>query len=322
MPRYRDRLPQLKGGLFLTDGGLETTLIFHEGVDLPMFASFDVLKSRDGERRLRQYYRTYSEIARRARAGLILESVTWRASRDWGEKLGYTSKSLTEANRRAIGMLEDIRAGFEPGTAVISGCIGPRGDGYSSKGSMGAQQAEDYHAEQVEILAATAADMICAMTLNYPEEAIGIARAARQAGMPVAISFTVETDGRLPGGQSLEETIKRVDDATDGYTSYFMVNCAHPDHFNDVLAGGGSWTERVRGLRANASRKSHAELDDAVELDAGDPQEFGALCAELVARKPGLNVLGGCCGTDHRHLEAVAGQCAPLFSRAKGAASG
>lgn len=321
MSKYRKNLPQLDGGLFLTDGGLETTLVFHDGLDLPLFAAFDQLKNEAGERRLRRYYQTYSGIAKSAGAGMILESVTWRASRDWGEKLGYSRKSLEDVNRRAIGMLEGLRAEFEPGTAVISGCIGPRGDGYNPAGAMTAREAEEYHAEQVGVLADTAADMLCAMTLNYAEEAIGIARAASKAGMPAAISFTVETDGRLPGGQSLAETIQRVDGETGGYPSYYMVNCAHPEHFDDLLSSGESWAERVKGLRANASRKSHAELDESTELDAGDPEEFGALCARLVSRMQGMNVLGGCCGTDHRHLEALAGRCAPLFGRAKAKAT-
>ncbi|HNY42028.1 MAG TPA: homocysteine S-methyltransferase family protein [Bryobacteraceae bacterium] len=322
MPKFRKSLPQLEGGLFLADGGLETTLVFHEGVELPLFAAFDQLKSEAGERRLRRYYQTYSGIAKSAGAGMILESVTWRASHGWGEKLGYTKKSLAEANRRAIGMLEEIRTEFEPGKAVISGCVGPRGDGYNPSGVMTALEAEDYHAEQVGVLAGTAADMLCAMTLNYADEAIGIARAASRAVMPVAISFTVETDGKLPGGQSLGETIHRVDDATGGYASYYMVNCAHPEHFDNVLGSGEPWAQRIKGLRANASRKSHAELDESDELDAGNPEEFGELCAGLVSKLPGINVLGGCCGTDHRHVEAVAGRCAPLFGRTKGQAAG
>ena len=322
MTRYRERLPQLNGGLFLTDGGLETTLVFHDGIELPQFASFNLLKTEAGERRLKSYYRTYADIAKRAGTGMILESVSWRASRDWGEKLGYTKKSLAEANRKSIAILEEIRQEYEPGTeAVISGCVGPRGDGYKANREMGMKEAEEYHAEQIGVLADSAADMVSAFTLSTAGEAAGIALAARKAGIPAVISFTVETDGRLPDGDGLGETIDRVDQATGGYPAYYMVNCAHPEHFEQVLASGGEWTGRIRGVRGNASRKSHAELDESTELDAGDPGEFGALNARLMRHLPGLSVLGGCCGTDHRHVEQIAAWCAPQ-GRAQGAGAG
>jgi S-methylmethionine-dependent homocysteine/selenocysteine methylase len=178
---------------------------------------------------------------------------------------------------------------------------------------MSERDAERYHREQIETFAATAADMVCATTMNYIEEAIGIAKAARRAGMPAAISFTVETDGRLPAGESLESAIQRVDAATDGYPSYYMINCAHPSHFERAL--DGAWVHKVRGVRANASRMSHAQLNDSVELDAGDPAELASDYERLKARLPNLNVMGGCCGTDHRHVEQIVRRCAPLFEQ-------
>ena len=318
MTRYRNALPQLGGDFFLTDGGIETTLIFHEGLDLPDFAAFDLLKRPEGKGALRKYYRTYAALAKRFGAGLILESATWRASADWGARLGYDEKALADANRQAIRLLEEIRDEFagDAMKVIISGCVGPRGDGYIPTQAMSEEKAEAYHREQVETFAETEADMVCAITMNYSEEAVGITRAAQRASMPVAISFTVETDGRLPTGQTLRAAIEQVDAATSGYPSYYMINCAHPTHFEHVLAEGESWAKRIRGLRANASRKSHAELNESPELDVGDPVELGMQHARLKRRLSQLNVLGGCCGTDHRHVEQIAAACLPLFQTA------
>jgi homocysteine S-methyltransferase len=317
MAKYRNALPQLDGGLFLTDGGLETTLIFLEGLDLPDFAAFTLLKTREGEAALKRYFRAYAGIAKRFSAGLILESATWRASADWGKRLGYSPEELAEANRKAIRLLEELRRehATETTRVVLSGCVGPRGDGYVPDRAMSAGEAEEFHRAQVDTFAGTEADMVCAITMNYAAEAEGVARAARAAGMPAAISFTVETDGRLPTGQPLAEAIAQVDAATSTYPAYYMINCAHPSHFESVLAQGAAWTKRVRGLRANASRQSHAELNESTTLDAGDPEELGRDYARLRRALAKLTVLGGCCGTDARHVEAIARSCAPLFGK-------
>ena len=316
MARYRHALPQLNGRLFLTDGGIETTLIFHEGLELPHFAAFHLLRTPEGTAALDRYFRTYAELARRFGAGLILESATWRASADWGDRLGYRAASLADANRRAIALLEAIRDEYESAATpvVVSGCVGPRGDGYVVDRAMTETESEQYHRPQIETFATSSADMVCAITMNYVEEAVGVARAARRAGMPVAISFTVETDGNLPTGESLAAAIERVDDRTARYPSYYMINCAHPSHFEGVLDGRASWSARLRGVRANASRMSHAELNGAATLDAGDPDELGLEYARLASRLPNLNVMGGCCGTDHRHVERIATACAPLLA--------
>ena len=315
MAQFRKALPQLSGDFFLTDGGIETTLIFLEGQELPDFAAFHLLKTGPGEAALRKYFRTYAGLAERFGTGLILESATWRASMDWSTKLGYSAKEMADANRRATSLLEEIRSEFKgkPKNVVISGCLGPRGDGYQPDKTMTAKQAETYHSSQVRVFEDSAADMVTAITMNYVEEAIGIAKAAEKAAMPVTISFTVETDGNLPTGQSLREAIEQVDSVTSRYPSYYMINCAHPTHFQHVLAKGELWTRRVRGLRANASRKSHTELNESPELDIGNPVELGAEHAELKKRLPDLNVMGGCCGTDHRHVEQIAAACSPLF---------
>lgn len=315
MNKYRNSLPQLGAGLYLTDGGIETTLIFHEGLELPDFAAFHLLQTEKGEEALRKYFQTYAEIAKRFGTGLILESATWRANKDWGSHLGYTHEMLADMNRKAIHMLEGIRNEYETEqrAVVISGCIGPRGDGYVPGNVMTAQEAEAYHWDQIETFANTAADIVTAITMNYVEEAIGIVRAAQRANIPVVISFTVETDGNLPTGQSLKSAIEQVDEATSGYPAYYMINCAHPTHFEQVVAEGGEWLGRIRGLRANASHRSHAELNEAPDLDSGNPVELGAQYASLTKHLSRLNVMGGCCGTDHRHVEQIAEACVPLF---------
>ena len=298
------RLPQLSGDLFITDGGMETTLIFKEGIDLPHFASFDLLRSEDGRRALRDYYGTYVALARDRGVGLLLDTPTWRANRDWGELLGYSEEELARANREAVQLVEELRTADGP-PIVVSGCVGPRGDGYRAEWIMTAEEAQQYHAPQVETFADSGADLASALTLNYAEEAVGIVRAASSAGLPVAVSFTVETDGRLPNGQELSAAIEQVDAQTDGAAAYFMINCAHPTHFAHVLEEGEPWLERLGGLRANASRKSHAELDESDALDDGDPEELGGQYAELRSRLPRVTVVGGCCGTDHRHIGAI-----------------
>ncbi len=311
MARYRSTLPQLDGDLFLMDGGMETTLVFHHGYELPYFAAFDLLRDQEGRGALRRYYDDYVPLAKGSGAGFILESVTWRASPDWGRKLGYSSDGLAAANRLAITMLEDVRKAYEDDatTIVISGCVGPRGDGYNPKEIMNEFEAEWYHREQIQVLAGTAADMISAMTITNIPEAIGITQAAKAVGMPVVISFTVETDGRLPAGDSLGDAIQAVDEATDGGPAYYMINCAHPTHFQDMLVAKAPWMLRIRGLRANASTKSHEELDESTELDDGSPTELGGQYRDLRRLMPWLNVLGGCCGTDHRHIAAVSDAC-------------
>jgi S-methylmethionine-dependent homocysteine/selenocysteine methylase len=309
MSADRARLPQLDGGLFLTDGGIETDLIFNDGIELPYFAAFDLLKTEAGIEALRAYFTRYLAIARANGVGFILESPTWRASSDWGAKLGYSGPALAKANARAIELMRERKSEFASVRTpiVISGCVGPRGDGYDPGALMRRDEAQAYHAQQIGVFANSGADMVTAITMTNANEAVGLARAAQAAAMPTAIAFTLETDGRLPTGQSLAEAIGEVDEATGNAPAYYMINCAHPTHFDSVLSG--PWVGRIRGIRANASRRSHAELNEAPDLDAGDPLELGAQYRALRQRHPHINVLGGCCGTDRRHVEAMCGAC-------------
>jgi homocysteine S-methyltransferase len=306
-PRYRHALPQLGEAPFLTDGGIETTLIFHEGHDLPHFAAYDLLNREGGEDALRRYFEPYVRIARERGVGIVLETPTWRANPDWAERLGHSAEQLDAFNRRAVALLDDLREELETQETpiVLSGCLGPRGDGYVVGETMTADEAAAYHGTQIEAFAAAGADLVTAITMTYADEALGVALAAQGAGLPSVISFTVETNGRLPSGQPLGEAIDEVDSRSGSSPAYYMVNCAHPSHFHDVLEPEAAWTERIRGLRANASRMSHAELDEAEELDTGNPEELAFEYVALRDRLPRLTVLGGCCGTDHRHVDAM-----------------
>lgn len=311
MTRYRNSLPQLSNATCLTDGGIETTLIFHEGLELPHFAAFHLLRDQPGRDALRKYFRTYAELAEGYKTGLVLESATWRANPDWGWKLGYSAEALAGANRKAIELLCEIRDEFEAQVTpiVISGCVGPRGDGYVAGDTMSAEEAQEYHAPQIGAFSRAAADLVTAITMTYVEEAIGIVRAARAVGMPVVISFTVETDGNLPTGEPLKQAIERVESATDRAPAYYMINCAHPMHFDHALSAGEPWLARIRGLRTNASTKSHAQLNESTDLDEGDPVQLGRQHRELLSKLTNLTVFGGCCGTDHRHVEEICKAC-------------
>jgi homocysteine S-methyltransferase len=299
-------LPQLVHGPYLTDGGLETTIVFHQGIDLVDFAAFTLLDTHDGRAALRAYYEPYLVLAEAVGSGIVLDTPTWRASADWGVRQGYDARAMIDVNQRAVDFVRDLAGEHPTVDAVLDGVVGPRGDGYVVEHRMTAAEAAGYHAPQLAAFAAAGAAMATAVTMTYAEEATGIARAAGDAGLPVVVSFTVETDGRLPSGQPLGEAIDQVDDRTGGSVAYFMVNCAHPSHFDHVLRSDQPWLGRVQGVRANASARSHAELDEATELDRGDIADLAARYIGLDQVLGGLAVVGGCCGTDHEHVAAMA----------------
>jgi S-methylmethionine-dependent homocysteine/selenocysteine methylase len=294
---------ELLSGSWVTDGGLETDLIFNHGVSLPEFAAFPLVHDAEGGTLLGRYYAGYAAIAAGAGAGLLLETPTWRASPGWGRILGYTTAALDRANRAAVALARAAADAAEVSRSRVSGCVGPRGDGYLAE-SADADEAADYHASQITSLAEGGADLVHAMTMTEPAEAIGVVRAARAANVPVAVSFTVETDGRLTDGSTLAEAVIAVETAAPA--DYYGVNCAHPTH---VLAGldGGAWQERLTFFRPNASILSHAELDVMEELDVGDMPLLVSATQSLRGQLPAVNVLGGCCGTDSRHVAALWG---------------
>jgi S-methylmethionine-dependent homocysteine/selenocysteine methylase len=313
MTLYRTALPQLHGEVFLTDGGIETSLIFDQGLDLPLFAAYPLLDTDEGRAALDRYLGPFLEVARRHGTGFVIETPTWRANADWGAQLGHDANELDRFNRLAVSRAVATResAGIDA-PVLISGLIGPRGDGYVAGDLMSVEEAATYHGAQIATFADTAADLVTAVTMTNVPEATGIVAAAAARDMPVVIGFTVETDGRLPSGDSLGEAITAVDAATDGWAAYYMVNCAHPTHFVDVLDPDAPWTARIRSVRANASTMSHDELNEAEELDSGDPEDLAARYVSLREMLPRINVVGGCCGTDHHHVAAIANALAPV----------
>ena len=307
MARYRSALPQLSGDLFLTDAGVETDLIFNHGIEIREFASHTLLPDAEGRKALQDYFRGFLTLAKETGCGYILDSVTWKAHLHWAEDLGATDEELRQANHDSIDFIAKLRDEFSSSAQpiLLNAIVGPRGDAYAPEEQLAAQEAEQYHAQQLSWLAETEIDMVTAMTFTQTDEAIGIVRAANALGLPIVVSFTVETDGNLPTGQSLASAIEQVDRETQNGAVYFMVNCAHPDHFAHVL-GDEPWARRILGIRCNASRQSHAELDECETLDDGDPVELGQQYTEIKAKMPWLNVFGGCCGSDLRHVTHIA----------------
>jgi homocysteine S-methyltransferase len=298
-------LPQLAGQPVVNDGGLETDLIYHHGADLPDFAAFPLVDNDRGRSLLLNYYRDYVDIAAKAGAAVQLDTPTWRASGDWGDRLGYSGDDLRRVNRDSVALLGRLRDESTAETFLISGCLGPRGDGYVAGETIDPDDAAAYHAPQIEAFAEAGADLVTVLTLTGTGEAIGIVRAARAADIPVAVSFTVEVDGKLPDGTPLPDAIAQVD--AEGGPDYYLVNCAHPTHIAPGLTGDEDWRLRIRGLRVNASTRSHEELDAATELDEGDPVELARAQDALRPLLPNLSLVGGCCGTDARHVAAMWG---------------
>lgn len=307
MPRYRKSLPQLSSDIFLADAGLETDLIFNHGIEIREFAAHTLLPMPQGRAAMSRYFEGFLSLANQQSTGFILDTVTWKAHRHWAEKLGATDDELKAANEDSVRFIAELRDRFSGNAKpiVLNAVIGPRGDAYRPETVISMDSAEQYFAQQLGWLAATEVDMVSALTFNQAGEAAGLAKAAGKAGLPAVISFTVETNGALPNGQSLADAITEVDAATGRYPAYYMVNCAHPDHFGGALLDA-PWARRIRGIRANASRRSHAELDAAPELDAGNPHELGQQYRALADRMPWLNVFGGCCGSDLRHVTEIA----------------
>jgi len=313
MPKQKTTLPQTRGQMFVTDGGIETHLIFNQGHDLPHFSVFQLNDSAPGRQALREYYQPYIEIARRAGQGFLFDTNTWRANPDWGALVGYDAARLHAVNMAAVRLCREVATGFEAAgvPTVVSGAMGPRRDAWQYDANMSVDEAMAYHAAQVAAFAEADADLVTAYTLTNTPEAIGIARLAEAAGLPCVLSFTLETDGRLPGGKGLGVAIAEVEAATGGSPAYYMINCVHPIHFASTIRHAGPWVDRIGGLRVNASMKSHAELDESETLDIGDWQDLAQRYQRLLPLLPNIRVIGGCCGTDHRHIGAICQHCLP-----------
>lgn len=302
--------PPFGDHMYVTDAGLETWLVFHRGIDLPAFAAYPLVDEPAGKAHLVEYFEQFAAIAAATGSGLLLETPTWRSNPEWGASLGHDLDELGRLVDASVELVDRVVERWSDGRpALVSGSVGPRGDGYVLGGTMTADEAAAYHRFQIDRMAAAGVDLVSALTIGYADEAIGVTQAAAGAGVPSVISFTVDTDGRLPSGQPLAEAIEQTD-AGGAAPAHYMVNCAHPTHFAEVL--DGAWLGRIGGIRANASALSHAELDAMETLDAGDPLDLAEHYRMLLGRLPALRVVGGCCGTDARHVAAIARACTAM----------
>lgn len=280
--------------------------MYKRGFELPEFSAFHLLNDKRSARALREYYSAFAEVAVKLGTPFIFDSLTYRASRDWGDLLGYSTSGLAEMNHKCFELYREcaIAAGLAQGDTVISGCIGPKGDAYQTNQDLTSESAETYHSEQIGTFKESGADIITALTLNTTEEAIGIARAAAKVGLPSVIAFTIEKDRKLRSGETLKQAIETVDAATVNAPAYYMINCSHPVDFGPALAVE-PWANRIRGLRANASSLDHGTLCQLGHLEEGDPDELASQYVDLRAAHPNMNVFGGCCGTDYAHVEKI-----------------
>jgi len=306
MGTQRSALPNETNRLFLTDGGTETWLIHKRGLELPYFSSFHLLNDARATEEIRSYYRSFADIAVEHGTAFIFDSLTYRASTDWGELLGYSAGALAEMNLMALELYREVahESGLADSDAIISGCIGPKGDAYEQNAALAADGAQEYHQVQVDTFKSGDVDIVTALSLSSSQEAIGIVRAAQAAGLQSAISFMVEKDHCLQSGESLQTAIETVDRATGAAAAYFMVNCAHPIDFGPALTDG-KWVSRVHGIRANSSKQEHSLLNTLGHLDEGNPEELAGEYASLKSRYPDMNVFGGCCGTDFTHVRQI-----------------
>lgn len=309
MPYDQGALPGPGQGTFLTEAGIETHMQYKRGYELPHFCLFDLMKNPKAVADLRSYHVALIEVALKHEVGAILDGVHYRTSRDWGELLGYSRQGLAEVVIQGIEFYKDLRREFETDTSPmpISGVVGPRGDAYKVGRLMSADEAEDYHSEQIETMKQAGAEFITALTFNHVDEAIGLVRAAQKLDIPVVVSFSLGADGRLKTGPAFGESIESIDAATGNATKYFMINCAHPVDFAPALENPDDWIQRLGGIRPNASSLDHGLLCQLGRLEEGNPTELAGQMAEIGERFPHINVWGGCCGTDFEHIDKIAG---------------
>ena len=305
----KKKLPQLQGRNMTCGGGFETWLQYVDGFTLRHFCAFELLNDERGVACLTDYHRKLVEAAVENGFGVINEGLHYRASRDWGELIGFSKEALEEINIRGIEFYKDFAREYDsPETPmIVGGVIGPRGDAYNVGRTPDAAEAEDYHSEQILTFKKAGADVVTAATFSSIEEATGLARAAKSADMPVVISFFVARGGKLKGGETLEEAISAVDAATESAPAYYMINCTHPSEFTPGLTDG-DWTRRLGGFMPNAVAMETLDLCKLGHLEDGDPEELGGQMADLARRFPHINVWGGCCGTDGRHIGQITRQ--------------
>lgn len=298
---------QQAGRFYLTEGGTETEFMYKHGFELPHFAMFPLLDNPKAVSRMREMFRSYLEVAAKHKVCALMGGLDYRASPDWGELLGYSAASLADANLQSIEFLREIASEYlsQIPEILIQGLIGPRGDAYERNETITANEAEDYHAVQLETLKKADVDLALAITFNNIPESVGVARAAAKIGVPLGISLTLDTTSKLSSGESLADAITMIDEETGQSPAFYSINCSHPLEFEPAI-GPGDWVKRVRGVRPNASKMDKMALCKIGHLEDGDPVELGVLCGDLARRYPHMDIWGGCCGTWDRHLDEIA----------------
>jgi len=299
--------PQKEGCLYLTEGGTETELMYKHGFELPHFAMFPLLDNPKAVSKMREMFRSYLDVAAKHEFSALMGGLDYRASPDWGELLGYSPASLSDANLQSIEFLREVAMDYSSQIPeiLIQGLIGPRGDAYERNETITENEAEDYHAVQLETLKKADVDSALAITFNNIPESVGVARAAAEIGVPLGISLTLDSNSKLRSGPSLAEAITIIDKETDQSPAYFLINCSHPLEY-ELAIEPGDWVKRIRGVRPNASKMEKIALCKIGHLEEGDPEELGTLCGDLARRYPHMDIWGGCCGTWDNHLNEIA----------------
>lgn len=302
------------GVLYLTEGGQETELMYKHGHDLPEFALYPMLDDPAAVSDLTDMYRRYLTVAAEHGFVPLMGGLDYRASPDWGAKLGYSLPQLAEFQLRSLDFLCSVAEPFRADLpeVLVAGVVGPRGDAYGHEHTMDADEAEDYHGVQLATLRQAEVDLVSGLTFADVPEAVGLARAAASAGLPLSVSFMVDRTGRLTTGSTLKDAVEAVDEqAGASRPDFYGINCSHPSELEAALVPG-PWLERLRMLRPNASPADKQELCEIGHLESGDPAELGDQLAALGERLPQVDVWGGCCGTWDDHLRALAQRLRPV----------
>lgn len=291
--------------IFMINGGLETTLIYKYNLELPFFSCIDLFKNVNTKKIIYQYYLEYLKVAQKYNSFIIIDTPTWRFNKDWASKLGYNEIELLNRNKEAVVLISKLKNDYN--NIIISGKIGPKYEGYFISEKMSIEESKNYHSTQIKTFSELNIDIITASAMNYVEEAIGISYSAKDKSIPLVISFTLNNDSKLPSGMALEDAINYIDYITNEYPIYYMINCVHPKYFIELLRinKDKKWINRIRGIRPNASSKSHEELEKLNKLDSGNIDELANYCKEIKNICPNINIFGGCCGTNINHVESI-----------------
>jgi S-methylmethionine-dependent homocysteine/selenocysteine methylase len=299
--------PQKEGRFYLSEGGTETEILYKYGFELPQFATFPLLDNPEAVSKMQGMYRNYLDVVAKHGMCALIGGLDYRASPDWAELLGYSPEALSEANHKSINFLREVADEYlsDIPEILIQGLIGPRGDAYERNRSITENEAEDYHSVQLTTLKEADVDLALAITFNNVPESIGVARAAKKIGVPLAISLTLDSTSKLNSGPSLAEAITQIDDETDLAPEFYLINCSHPLEYEPAIESG-DWINRIRGVRPNASKLEKIALCKIGHLEDGDPIELGEQCGDLARRYPHMDIWGGCCGTWDTHLDQIA----------------